>query len=363
MPVSGAPIGAFTQMSDVGIVSRTVDARFDSAGGAYVIGAGGENIWGTHDAFGYVSKETRGDLTLAARVELQGQSPQGHRKAGVMFRQSLAHDAVYADVVVHGDGLTSLQYRAVAGGETREIQCAQKSPAAVRLEKRGEYIQVSLQNGLGTFEPSGCFVRIALRGIFYAGLVVCAHDPGAYETAHFKHVGLGVPAARPELPTYAIEMVSPGSPSRRVLFHWNSKLEAPSFTAGGDAICFRSDGRLQRLELGHEEAVDVTTENAGACAVAPIGIPAEDKLEGFSKSGPAWLPRLSPDRSRVASIFFKGRGRMGRPDPGDYLLRVGALDGGAPEELANFYGEPGTLGTAPWSPDGKQLVFVSREPE
>ena len=368
VPASGAPIGAFTQAGDVGIVSRTVDAHFDSASGAYVIGAGGENIWGSHDAFGYVWKETRGDLTLAARVELQGPSSTGmglqeHRKAGVMFRQSLAPDAVYADVVLHGDGLTSLQYRAVAGGETREIQCALKAPAAVRLEKRGEYIQVSLQNGLGTFEASGCFVRVALRGIFYAGLVVCAHDPGAYETAQFKHVGLGVPAARPDLPTYAIEMVSPGSPSRRVLFHWNSKLEAPSFTAGGDAICFRSDGRLQRLELGHDEPADVTTENATACAVAPIGIPAEDKLEGFSKSGPAWLPRLSPDRSRVASIFFKGRGRMGRPDPGDYLLRAGALDGGATEELASFYGEPGTLGTAPWSPDGKQLVFVSREPQ
>jgi hypothetical protein len=362
-PLHAAPIGAFSEAGNVGSVNRPVEARFDSASGAYVIGAGGENMWGTHDAFGYLWKPVHGDLTLAARVELQGESNQSHRKAGVMFRQSLAPDAVYADVVVHGDGLTSLQYRAVTGGETREIQCAMQAPAAVRLEKRGEYLQVSLQNGLGTFEPSGCAIRVALRGGFYAGLVVCAHDAAAFETAHFKHVGIGEPAERPELPTYAIEMVSPGSPSRRVLFHWNSKLEAPSFTAGGDAICFRSDGRLRRLELGHDEPVDVTTETAAACAVAPIGIPAEDKLAGFGKNGPAWLPRLSPDRTRVASISWKGRGRMGRPEPGNYLLHVGALDGGAPEELASFYGEPGTLGTSPWSPDGTQLVFVSREPE
>lgn len=363
LPASAGPIGAFQQIGDVGNVSRPVEARFDSATGAYVVGAGGENMWGQHDAFGFVWKPVRGDLTLAARVEIQGESRQGHRKAGVMFRQSLAPDAAYADVVVHGDGLTSLQYRAVTGGETREIQCAQKAPAAVRLEKRGEYIQVALQNGLGSFEPSGCSIKVALRGEFHAGLVVCAHDAAGFETAHFKHVGIGVPADRPELPTYAIEMVSPGSPSRRVLFHWNSRLEAPSFTARGDAICFRSDGRLQRLVIGADEPVDIAVENAAACAVGPIGIPAEDKLEGFGRNGPAWLPRLSPDRSWVASVFWKGRGHYGRPGSGDYLLRAAPLAGGAPQELASFYGEAGTLGTAPWSPDGKQLVFVSREPE
>lgn len=356
-------IGAFSQASDVGNVGRHVEARFDSAAGAYVVGAGGENVWGTRDAFGFVSKPVRGDLTLAARVRIQGESAQGHRKAGLMFRQSLAPDAAYADVVVHGDGLTSLQYRATTGGETREIQCAMRAPAAVRLEKRGEYVQVALQNGLGSFEPSGCAVRVALRGGFHAGLVVCAHEPAGFETAHFEHVGIGVPAARPALPTYAIESVAPGSPSRRVLFHWNSRLEAPSFTARGDSICFRSDGQLKRLVLGTDEPLDVTAENAGECAVAPIGIPAEDRLAGFGRNGPAWLPRLSPDRSRVASIFWRGQGRGGRPGPGDYLLRVAALSGDAAEELATFYGEPGALGTAPWSPDGKQLVFVSREPE
>ncbi len=356
-------IGAFQKASDVGSVSRAVEARFDAADSTYVVGAGGENVWGTHDAFGYVWKTVHGDLTLAARVEMQGESSQGHRKAGVMFRQSLAPDAPYADVVVHGDGLTSLQYRAVAGGETREIQCALKASPAVRLEKRGEYMQVALQNGLGRFENSGCAVRLPLHGSFYAGLVVCAHDATAFETVRFRHVGVGVPAARPELPMYAIEMVSPGSPSRRVLYHWNSRLEAPSFTASGDAICFRGDGRLQRLVIGADDATDVSVENADACAVGTIAIPAEDKLEGFGHDGPAWLPRLSPDRTQVASILWKGRGRSGRPEPGDYLLRVTPLAGGASEELARFYGEAGTLGTSPWSADGKRLVFVSREPD
>src|SRR4029079_1300334 len=127
----GASIGAFERASDVGVVSRPVEARFDPASGAYVISAGGENMWGNHDAFGFAWKSVRGDLTLAARVEIQGTSKLAdatldHRKAGVTFRQSLATDAVYADVVVHGNGLTSLQFRAITGGETREIQCARR---------------------------------------------------------------------------------------------------------------------------------------------------------------------------------------------------------------------------------------------
>jgi hypothetical protein len=358
-----AAFGAFEHASDVGSVSRPIDAHFDAASRAYIVSAGGENVWGNRDAFGFVWKPVSGDLTLAARVVLQGESAQGHRKAGVMFRQSLAPDAVYVDVVVHGDGLTALQYRAVAGGETREIQCATRESAAVRLEKRGEYVEVALQDPFGTFGPSGCAVRVPLHGRFQAGLVVCAHDALGYETARFEHVGIGVPVARVVPLTYAIEMVSPGSPSRRVLFHDNTRLEAPSFTARGDAICFRNDGRLQRLVIGRKEPVDISADDAAACAVAPIGIPAEDKLGGFDAAGPAWLPRLSPDRTRVASIYWPRRGYPGRPTPGDYLLRVAPLAGGAPEELARYYGEAGTLGAAPWSPDGSRLVFVSREPE
>jgi hypothetical protein len=279
-----------------------------------------------------------------------------------MFRQSLAPDSAYVDVVIHGDGLTSLQYRAIAGGETREIQCAQRAPAAVRLEKRGEYFQVAVQDAIGSFEPSGCGIRVVLRGSFYAGLIACAHDAAAFETAQFKHVGLSVPAERPEAPTYALELAAPDSPSRRVLFHGNTRLEAPSFTAGGDAICFRNEGRLQRLVIGQDEPADIGVENAAACAVAPGSMLAEDKLEGFGRNGPAWLPRVSPDRELVASLYWKGRGRGGRPEPGDYLLRVGALAGGETRELARFYGEAGALGTAPWSPEGRRLVFVSREP-
>ena len=128
----------FTTTTDIGDVSRKTIVTYDRSSGIYFISAAGENLWGERDAFGFVSKQMKGDASIGARIRFMGKSAQPHRKAGVMFRQSLDPDSVYADVVVHGDGLTSLQFRAVKGGPTREIQCLQEAPTAVRLEKRGD---------------------------------------------------------------------------------------------------------------------------------------------------------------------------------------------------------------------------------
>jgi hypothetical protein len=363
-PVCGAPLGVFTQVGDVGQVSKPVEARLDSPLGVYVIGASGANIWAAKDAFGFAWKEARGDLALTARIELQGESAQPHRKAGVMFRQSLDADAVYVDAVVHGNGLTSLQYRDVKGGPTREIQCARSAPSSVRLEKRGEYVQVSLQDASGGFERSGCAIRVPLRGAFLAGLVVCAHDEAGFEVAHFKHVVLGEPLPRRAEPLYAIELVPLDSLDRRIVFRSATRLEAPSFTAKGDAICYRDDNRLYRLLLDdRSEPVEINADNVDACALAAAnGTIASENLPEAGRNGPAWLPRLSPDRSQIAYVHWKGRGERGRPAAGDYLLRSAPFAGGDARDLAHFYGDGGALGTAPWSPDGKRLVFVSREP-
>src|SRR4051794_29274263 len=97
--VRAEPVGMFTDVQDVGTVSRATEASFESATGTYTISAGGENLWAGRDAFGFAWKPMSGDAAFAARIELQGTSAQEHRKAGLMFRQSLAPDSAYVDVV------------------------------------------------------------------------------------------------------------------------------------------------------------------------------------------------------------------------------------------------------------------------
>ena len=116
-----------------------------------------------------------------------------------MFRQSLAPDSAYVDVVVHGDGLTSLQFRTEAGGPTREMQCARQAPTAVRLEKRGDYVLLQLADINGKFEASGCTIKIVFKGVFYAGLAVCAHDNKAFEVGAVQARVAGASAEAAEI--------------------------------------------------------------------------------------------------------------------------------------------------------------------
>ncbi len=374
----------FTQASDVGTVSRPMSAALDPLTGTYTLAAAGENIWGTRDAFGYLWKQVRGDVAFAASVKLTGKGGHPHRKAGVMFRQSLDPGAPYVDVVVHGDGLTSLQYRAEPGGVTREIQCATEAPFAVRLEKRGDYIQLSLANDVGLFSASGCGLRLALRGGFHAGLVVSAHDDAAYESAEFRHVAIGTPAEPAEERLSAIEVLDVDSLNRRIVYISRTSIDAPSFTATGDAICFRGEGQLQRLVIdGSSEPVTVGPQNAELCAIAAASSPAL-RLTHEVKGGHAriwrtdaggtarpitqdkwqnWQPRLAPAGESFVFLSGTARPEEGRIAPGDYLLRQMPSAGGPARELAGFFGGPGSLGASPWSPDGKQIVFVSREPD
>jgi TolB protein len=384
--VQAAPVGMFTDVSNVGAVNRAAEASYEPGAGIYTVGASGDNIWGERDAFGFVWKAMSGDAAFAAHIELQGTGGHEHRKAGLMFRQSLAPDSPYVDAVVHGDGLVSLQFRTEAGGPTREVQCAKQGSTTVRLEKRGNYVLLQLADINGKFEASGCTIKIVFKGVFYAGLAVCAHDNSAFEVVKFQHVSLGLLPKRPDLRTSAIEVIPLGSLDRKIIYLSKYRLDSPSFTGAGNAVCFREDGRLMYFSLtANTDPHLVGAENADECALAhPIttspwvvshdvkGGRAQIFRRGAGNAKPLpltsdqfsnWTPRLSPDGKSIAFISGTAPPDNGKPTSGDYLLRELPSDGGTPRELARFFGGPGALGPAPWSTDGKQLVFVSQEPQ
>src|ERR1700686_1700680 len=79
-------------------------------------------MWSTTDAFHFVWKKVTGDASLAADISFLSKGGNEHRKAVLMVRQSLDADSAYADVALHGNGLTALQYRDEKGAATHEIQ-------------------------------------------------------------------------------------------------------------------------------------------------------------------------------------------------------------------------------------------------
>ena len=245
--VRADPVGMFTDVKDVGAVSRGTEASYESATGTYTLGASGENIWARRDAFGLRGNPMNGDAAFAARVELQGTSAQEHRKAGLMFRQSLEPDSAYVDVVVHGNGLTSLQFRTETGGPTREVQCARQAPNAVRLEKRGDYVLLELSDVNGKFEPSvarssSCFAEFSTR------VSPCrARQQGVRSGAVQSCVAGALPKRRicalPPSRSFRSARWTAGGVSVQVSAGF------ADFTGAGNAVCFREDGRLMYFSL------------------------------------------------------------------------------------------------------------------
>src|SRR5262245_15553873 len=186
-------VGIFEAHGDIGTVLHSGSARFDNTADIYTITASGDNMWFAKDAFHFAWKKATGDLSLTADVSFVGKGKDPHRKACLMIRQSLDADAAYVDVALHGDGLTSLQFRQTKGSNTHEVQANVSSVTRLRLEKRGKYALMYLGGKDETAQFSGAAVRVTLEEPFYVGIGVCAHNKDLTETAVFSTVELTAP--------------------------------------------------------------------------------------------------------------------------------------------------------------------------
>jgi TolB protein len=192
-----ADLGLFTDQCDVGKPSTLGPgtATFDPAKKTYTVTGGGENMWASADHFHFVYKKLSGDVFLTATIEFTSTAPatgkpDNHRKACLMIRQSLDSDSVYADAALHGDGLTSLQFRETKGAITREARANVTAPKRLRIEKRGNTITLSVASGSEELHPANASTKIELTGDFYVGLAVSSHNTTRLETATFSDVEL-----------------------------------------------------------------------------------------------------------------------------------------------------------------------------
>ncbi len=180
-------IGSFQGQTDVGSDLLPGSAAYDAAKDEYRVTGGGENMWANQDAFHFVWRRIRGDLRLSTSVHILGTEGNAHRKAGWMIRETLEADSPYVDVVVHGDGLTSLQYRETKGGETKEVKAAVSGPDRLVLERKGDQFTFWVARGAEELKESGS-ISLKMPAAVYAGLAVCAHDKARQETSVFSDV-------------------------------------------------------------------------------------------------------------------------------------------------------------------------------
>jgi hypothetical protein len=365
-------LGLFEGHNDVGAVGKPGLVEFDAGQKSYLVTGGGENMWFNTDAFHLVWKKVSGDISLSADIQWLEKGGNAHRKAGVIIRQSLDADSVYADAVIHGDGLTSLQCRDTKGGTTTEVQSNLSAPRRVGIEKQGDYVFISLAKEGEKLHTSGGSFKLKLAEPFYLGLVVCAHDNKVSERARFSKIEMILGPRRHGDPVVESTLERlPLAGDRRVIYHARQHFEAPNWSRDGKELLFNSQGRIYRLPVTGGEPQVIDTGFATRCnndhGLSPDGqwLAISDQSQAGGKSiiytlsskggtprritanGPSYWHGWSPDGKTLAYCGERN---------GEFDIYTIPVEGGQETRLTTA---PGLDDGPEYSPDGKYIYFNS----
>ena len=369
-----ADLGPFESQADIGRTSKTGAAVFSPVNNAFLVSGGGENMWFTNDAFHFVWKKMSGDFALQAAIEWLRPGGNAHRKACLLVRQDLSPGSPYVDVAVHGNGLTSLQFRETQDGSTHEIQANVTGPPRVGLERQGDIFFLTLPDAMVVPTPlSGAFTRLKLTDPVYVGLGVCAHDDRVLEQARFSEVQLRAKTtpsdAKPALHC-ALEVVPIGSKDRRVVYYTRDHIEAPNWSRDGKFFLFNSGGHIYRLPVTGGKPERIETGFADHCnndhGLSPDGtslaisdqsrngksmiyiLPATGGTpRQLTSLAPSYWHGWSPDGSTIAYCAER---------EGEFDVYIMSANGGVEKRLTTAKG----LDDGPdYTPDGKYIYFNS----
>ena len=108
------------------------------------------------------------------------------------FAPGLDSTSPMVAATIHGDGLTSLQYRSLPATDVEETKFAINAPDMIQLEKRGNKYIMSVAH-FGEPYVTEAVQDIDLGAEVYIGLFVCAHNKDVVEKASFDNVRIIVP--------------------------------------------------------------------------------------------------------------------------------------------------------------------------
>src|SRR5215204_6491871 len=324
-------IGGFDSEAAVGSPVRSGRAAYQAATQEYTIEGAGTNIWATRDEFHFVWRRMKGNFILNTSLAFAGKGVEPHRKTGWMVRSSLADDSPHGAAVVHGDGLTSLQFRKTKGANTEELVAPVKAADVLQLERKGNTYKMSAARFGEVFKSEE--VSLDLGDEVYVGLFVCSHNKDVTEKAVFSNVRITVPALDDFVPyrdyigsNLEVMDVTTG---KRILVHTApDSFQAPNWTTDGKALIVNRNGRLYRFDLASKTATAIDT--------------------GFA---------VNNNNDHVLS--FDGKmlaiSHHSKDDEGASIVYTVPVAGGTPRRVT----ARGPSYLHGWSPDGKDLVYTA----
>ncbi|WP_162054309.1 PD40 domain-containing protein [Pontibacter pamirensis] len=368
-------IGVFEGSTDIGQVRKPGSATYKPSTQQYEVAGSGYNIWFDKDEFHYLWKRMSGDFILYTRAKFVGEGVDPHRKVGWMVRSNLEGNSPHINAVVHGDGLTSLQYREAKGDSTKEIRADLTGADVIQLERKGTTYTMRVAK-FG--EP---FVTEEVRHLnlgdeVYVGLFVGSHNEDVLERGVFQDVRITVPAPD-DLVQYRqylgsnLEILDVNTGDREIIYTSPKSLQAPNWTPDGKTLIYNSDGLIYTFDLATREPKRLNTgkvtnnnndhalsfdgkmlglssgvEELGGSIIYTVPVTGGTPKQ-ITPRGPSYLHSWSPDGKTLTYTAERN---------GEWDIYTIPAKGGKEKNLTNAKGlDDGSE----YTPDGKYIYFNS----
>ena len=369
-------LGIFEGQTDVGKVAKPGAATYEAEKQIFTIEGSGTNMWFDNDEFHFVWKQMKGNFILRTKAHFVGKGVEEHRKLGWIVRSSLNPNSRHVNATVHGDGLTSLQFRRSDGGSTEEKKLSLKVADIIQLERSGNTYTMSAAQSGDTFVGEQ-ISDVALGDEVYVGLYVCSHNKDVVEKAVFRDTRIVIPARENFVPyrDYIgsnLEILDIESGDRKIIYRSPESLQAPNWTPDGKALIYNSNGRLYRFDpdsgvpsvLDTDFATSNNNDHVLSFDGKMIGISHHSREDGnrsiiftlpveggkprrITAIGPSYLHGWSPDGK---FLIYTGE-RDGKLD----IYKI-SVKGGEEIRLTNA---EGLNDGSEFTPDGKYIYFNS----
>lgn len=334
------PTGIFQNQGDIGKPKLPGSSSYDDASQSYTLRGAGYNIWFGRDEFQYLYNKLKGDFILTANFAFEGKGTDAHRKIGWMVRPNTGESSQHVSAVLHGDGLTVLQWRVMPGAHMRdpqdEIFTAKKNFNVLQLERKGNVFTMRAAHPGEPLQVIGTHAMEDMPDEVLGGLFICSHNESVVEEARVWNVRIdqtvpdGYNPYREGFVASRLEIMSLADGKRKVIYESDGRFEAPNYMPDGKKLLFNADGSLFTIPVEGGTPEKVNTGSANRI----------NNDHGISFDG------------KMLAISHHRDGLTG----GGSTVYVLPLQGGTPKqvtELTPSYWHG-------WAPGGKEVVYVGQ---
>jgi TolB protein len=261
-------IGIFQNHRDIGKPALAGSVDYDENEQQYTLKGAGYNIGSERDEFHYAYNAISGDFILTAEFAFAGEGVNPHRKVGWMVRESVDDNASHVSAVLHGDGLTVLQWRELKGAFMRDPEDQIFTPknhyTILQLERKGQEFIFRAAHPGEPLQWIGSKTMPHMPKEALAGLFICSHNPEAMEAAWAWNVRIDKPLPE-DYSAYQdgqkgsrLEIMNVETGERKVIFERATGFEAPNWMPDGQHLLFNMDGGIYKIPIsgGTPEKLD-----------------------------------------------------------------------------------------------------------